>query len=176
MPNDLTAKRNLLNARADAPTSQRQKIASSGFTASIWTLSGVVLVACSSVEDFLGLDDGGGGGRAHYVQNSPVQGARLYFFAFDENGNGMLSDDEKLAQDAQYPEGFVTDASGAARNIPAEFYGEPFVAILDGAIDTETGAELSGELRSIANADDQHLLGLADYGLYCDSAGSESHA
>ena len=70
----------------------------------------------------------------------------------------MLSEAEKLAQDAQYPEGFVTDASGAARNIPAEFYGKPFVAILDGAIDTETGAELSGELRSIANADDQHLL------------------
>ena len=165
MPNDLTAKRNLLNARADAPTSQRQKLTSSGFTASIWTLSGVVLVACSSVEDFLGLDDGGGGGRAHYVQNSPVQGARLYFFAFDENGDGTLSEDEKLAQDAQYPEGFVTDASGAARNIPAEFYGEPFVAILDGAIDTETGAELSGELRSIANADDQHLLAspITDY-------------
>ena len=159
MPNDLTAKRNLLNARADAPTSQRQKLASSGFTASIWTLSGVVLVACSSVEEFLGLDDGGGGGgRAHYVQNSPVQGARLYFFAFDENGDGTLSEDEKAAQDAQYPEGFVTDASGAARNIPSEFYGKPFVAILDGAIDTETGAELSGELRSIANADDQHLL------------------
>ena len=165
MPNDLTAKRNLLNARADAPTSQRQKLTSSGFTASIWTLSGVVLVACSSVEDFLGLDDGGGGGRALHVQNSPVQGARLYFFAFDENGNGMLSDAEKAAQDAQYPEGFVTDASGAARNIPAEFYGEPFVAILDGAIDVETGAELSGELRSIANADDQHLLAspITDY-------------
>ena len=158
MPNDFTAKRNLLNARADAPTSQRQNLTSSGFTATIWTLSGVVLVACSSVEDFLGLDDGGGGGRAHYVQNSPVQGARLYFFAFDTDGNGMLSDAEKAAQDAQYPEGFVTDASGAARNIPSEFYGKPFVAILDGAIDAETGAELSGELRSIANADDQHLL------------------
>ena len=165
MPNDLTAKRNLLNARADAPTSQRQNLTSSGFTASIWTLSGVVLVACSSVEDFLGLDDGGGGGRAHYVQNSPVHGARLYFFAFDENGDGTLSEAEKAAQDAQYPEGFVTDASGAARNIPSEFYGKPFVAILDGAIDTETGAELSGELRSIANADDQHLLAspITDY-------------
>ena len=165
MPNDFTAKRNLLNARADAPTSQRQKLTSSGFTASIWTLSGVVLVACSSVEDFLGLDDGGGGGRAHYVQNSPVHGARLYFFAFDTNGDGTLSEAEKLAQDEQYPEGFVTDASGAARNIPAEFYGKPFVAILDGAIDTETGAELSGELRSIANADGDHLLAspITDY-------------
>ena len=158
MPNDFTAKRNLLNARADAPTSQRQNLTSSGFTATIWTLSGVVLVACSSVEDFLGLDDGGGGGRALHVQNSPVHGARLYFFAFDTDGDGTLSEDEKAAQDAQYPEGFVTDASGAARNIPAEFYGKPFVAILDGAIDAETGAELSGELRSIANADGDHLL------------------
>ena len=160
MPNDLTAKRNLLNARADAPTSQRQKLTSSGFTASIWTLSGVVLVACSSVEDFLGLDDGGGGGRAHYVQNSPVHGARLYFFAFDTDGTPGLSEDEKAAQDEQYPEGFVTDASGAARNIPVEFYGKPFVAILDGAIDVETGAEFPAntEYHSIPNADGDHLL------------------
>ena len=160
MPNDFTAKRNLLNARADAPTSQRQKLTSSGFTASIWTLSGVVLVACSSVEDFLGLDDGGGGGRALHVQNSPVHGARLYFFAFDENGDGVLDADDKAAQDEQYPEGFVTDASGAARNIPAEFYGEPFVAILDGAIDVETGAEFPAntEYHSIPNAAGDHLL------------------
>ena len=77
MPNDLTAKRNLLNARPEShpesrSESQRQKLASSGFTASIWTISGVVLVACGTVEDFLGLDDGGGGGgRSVHVQSSP---------------------------------------------------------------------------------------------------------
>ena len=66
MPNDLTAKRNLLNSRSESP---RQKLTSSGFTASIWTISGVVLVACGAVEDFLGLDDGGGGGgRSVHVQ------------------------------------------------------------------------------------------------------------
>ena len=160
MPNDLTAKRNLLNRRADAPTSQRQKLASSGFTASIWTISGVVLAACSStiedIEEFLGLDDGGdGGGNALHVQRSPVQGARIYF---DMDNDGVIDTDDITAQDEAFPQGFVTDAAGRAHNIPAVFQGLPFKAVLDGAIDADTRAELSGELRSIPNADDDHLL------------------
>ena len=160
MPNDLTAKRNLFNRRADAPTSQRQKLVSSGFTASIWTISGVVLAACSStiedIEEFLGLDDGGdGGGNALHVQRSPVQGARIYF---DMDNNGVIDTDDITAQDEAFPQGFVTDAAGRAHNIPAIFHGLPFKAVLDGAIDADTRAELSGELRSIPNADDDHLL------------------
>ena len=160
MPNDLTAKRNLFNRRADAPTSQRQKLVSSGFTASIWTISGVVLAACSStiedIEEFLGLDDGGdGGGNALHVQRSPVQGARIYF---DMNNDGMINAADITAQDEAFPQGFVTDAAGRAHNIPAVFHGLPFKAVLDGAIDADTRAELSGELRSIPNADDDHLL------------------
>ena len=156
MPNDLTAKRNLLNSRADdAPTSQRQKLASSGFTASIWTISGVVLVACGTVEDFLGLDDGGGGGgRSVHVQSSAVQGARIYF---DTDGGGV-GPAERTAQDALYPEGFITDATGEARGIPAEFYGKPFIADLSGAINVETGEALSGTLRSIPDANGDHTL------------------
>ena len=160
MPNDLTAKRNLSNRRADAPTSQRQKLASSGFTASIWTISGVVLAACSStiedIEEFLGLDDGGdGGGNALHVQRSPVQGARIYF---DMDNDGMINAADITAQDEAFPQGFVTDATGRAHNIPAIFHGLPFKAVLDGAIDADTGAPLSGELRSIPDADGDHRL------------------
>ena len=160
MPNDLTAKRNLSNRRADAPTSQRQKLVSSGFTASIWTISGVVLAACSStiedIEEFLGLDDGGdGGGNALHVQRSPVQGARIYF---DMDNNGMIDAADITAQDEAFPQGFVTDAAGRAHNIPAVFHGLPFKAVLDGAIDADTRAELSGELRSIPGANGDHLL------------------
>ena len=159
MPNDLTAKRNLLNSRDDVRSeSQRQKLASSGFTASIWTISGVVLVACGNIEDFLGIDDGGGGGgRALHVHKSPVQGARLYF---DVDGDGSVSTDEMDAQDAQHPQGFISDAEGRVFGVPAEFYGMPFEAHLDGAIDADTGESLSGSpvLRSIPNANGDHLL------------------
>ena len=143
----------------------RHKRASTGFTASVWTLSGVVLVACGSVEDFLGLDDGGGrgggnsaaSGGALQVQKSPIQGARLYF---DANGDGMLDAREKAAQDAQYPEGFITDATGRAHNIPDELHGLPFIADLSGAIDADTGEpfEADSYFRSIADANNEHIL------------------
>ena len=165
MPNDLKTQRNLLNLRPEScpesrpesrSESQRQKLASSGFTASIWTLSGVVLVACSNVEDFLGLDDGGGGGggRALHVHSSPVQGARIYF---DVDGGGV-SPAEMAAQDAEHPQGFISNAEGRVLGVPTEFYGLPFEAHLDGAFDAETGESLSGILHSIPNADEQHLL------------------
>ena len=146
----------------------RHKRASTGFTASVWTLSGVVLVACGSVEDFLGLDDGGGSGGGNsaasggalQVQKSPIQGARLYFYRFDANNNGMIDDTEKAAQDAQYPEGFITDATGRANNIPAELHGLPFIADLSGAIDADTGEPFpaNSHFRSIADANNEHIL------------------
>ena len=166
MPNDLTAKRNLLNSRDDVRSeSQRQKLTSSSFTASIWTISGVVLVACGNIEDFLGIDDGGGGGgRSVHVQNSPIQGARLYF---DADGDGTVSMDERAAQDAQHPQGFVTDATGEAHGIPGDLYGKAFVAVLDGAFDADTGAEFPAntEYQSIPNAAGDHLLAspITDY-------------
>ena len=153
MPNDL-AKRNLLNGRADS----RQKLTSSGFTASIWTISGVVLAACSSVEDLFGLGGGGGGGgggNTLHVQRSPVQGARLYF---DMDNDGDIDAADITAQDETFPQGFFTDATGQARNIPTIFQGLPFKAVLDGAIDADTGAELSGEMLSIPDANGAHRL------------------
>ena len=146
----------------------RHKRASTGFTASVWTLSGVVLVACGSVEDFLGLDDGGGSGGgslaasggALQVQKSPIQGARLYFYRFDADGDGVIDEREKAAQDAQYPEGFITDATGRAHNIPAELHGLPFIADLNGAIDADTGEVFpeNSYFRSIADANNEHIL------------------
>ena len=120
-----------------------------------WTISGVALAACGTFEDFLGLDDSGGGGNALHVQRSPVQGARLYF---DLDNDGDIDTDDETAQDALFPQGFVTDATGRARNIPAIFQGLPFKAVLDGAIDADTGAELSGAMLSIPDADGTHRL------------------
>ena len=161
MPNDLTAKRNLLNSRDDVRSeSQRQKLTSSSFTASIWTISGVVLVACGNIEDFLGIDDGGGGGgRALHVHKSPVQGARLYF---DVDGDGVIDASpngaDRMLQDAEHPQGFFSDAEGRVFNVPNEFYGTPFVAVLDGAFDADTGESLSGMLHSIPDENGQHTL------------------
>ena len=139
----------------------RKNIASAGLTAGVWTLSGVVLAACSStledIEEFLGLDDSAGGGRVLHVQRSSVQGARLYF---DMNNDGVIDASDAAAQDAVFPQGFVTDSTGRAGDIPAVFQDLPFKAVLDGAIDAETGIPLSGALHSIpdANANGYHRL------------------
>ena len=146
--------------RGVARLESRKKRASAGFTASIWTISGVVLAACSStiedIEKFFGLDDGGdGGGNALHVQRSPVQGARLYF---DMDNDGDIDADDISVQDAAFPKGFVTDSTGRAHNIPAIFHGLPFKAVLDGAIDADTGDSLSGALHSIPDANGYHRL------------------
>ena len=127
---------------------RRQNLASSGFTASVWTLSGVVLAAC-------GIFDDDEGGNALYVQKSPVQGARLYF---DLDNDGDIDADDMATQDALFPQGIVTDSSGRANNVPAIFQGLPFKAVLDGAIDADTGVELSGELFSIPAPNGAHRL------------------
>ena len=130
-----------------------------GGGAFVWTISGVVLAACGTVEEFLGLDDGGGGGNSLYVQKSPVQGARLYF---DTDDSGVITPEERTAQDAQFPEGFISDENGRVNNIPGIFYGKRFVAVLDGAIDGETGEALNlqqgTEYTSIPNANGDHTL------------------
>ena len=148
MPNNLTATRDLFNWR-DRELESHQRLVLSGFTASIWTLSGVVLAACDI------FDDDGRGGNTLHVQKSPVQGARLYF---DLDNDGDIDTDDIMAQDAVFPQGFVTDAAGRASNIPAIFQDLPFKAVLDGAIDADTGVALSGEMFSIPATNGAHRL------------------
>ena len=68
MPNDLTTQRNSLNWRTDT----RQPLENKGFFPRgggvfIWTISGLTLAACSDIEDFLGLDDGGASGPVRFM-------------------------------------------------------------------------------------------------------------
>ena len=148
MPNDL-AKRNMLESR--------KKLAASGFTASVWTISGVVLAACGTLDDALYGGGGGGGGTGNSisVNASPVQGAQVYF---DINGDGAVDADDIRLQDEQYPGGFITNFRGLVVNIPEELYGRRFIALLDGAFDAETGQELEGEYRSLAGENGEHLI------------------
>ena len=177
MPNDLTTKRNLLDAREDLRLESRRKLASSGFTASTWTLSGVVLVACGGAGkitdalcpnfDAAVLVSCGGGsppsGERHYVQSSPVQGARLYF---DMNNDKVINDDDIATQNGQYPEGFVTDANGEIAPIPLHLYGKSFVAYLDGAINADTGESFPAgtEYYSITHPSDEDDMPASDEG------------
>ena len=177
MPNDLTTKRNLLDAREDLRLESRRKLASSGFTASTWTLSGVVLVACGGAGEITDalcpnfdaavlVSCGGGSppsGERHYVQSSPVQGARLYF---DMNNDKDIDADDIATQNGQYPEGFVTDANGEIAPIPLHLYGKSFVAYLDGAINAETGESFPGGTKyySITHPSDEDDMPASDEG------------
>ena len=153
MPNDLNRNNHLID---DNDKSSRKKLTSSGFTASVWTISGVVLAACGSLDNLFS-DGGGGGARGNTVSvnASPVQQARIYF---DMTGDGNVDADDILIQDEQYPHGFTTDSRGLAHGIPDELYGRPFMAILDGAFDADTNQKLDGEYRSVPGADGRHSI------------------
>ena len=177
MPNDLTTKRNLLDAREDLRLESRRKLASSGFTASTWTLSGVVLVACGGAGEITDalcpnfdaavlVSCGGGSppsGERHYVQSSPVEGARLYF---DMNNDKVINDDDIATQNGQYPEGFVTDANGEVAPIPLHLYGKSFVAYLDGAINADTRESFPAGTKyySITHPSDEDDMPASDEG------------
>ena len=155
MPNDLNRNNHLIDA--DDQKQSRKKLTSSGFTASVWTLSGVVLAACGSLDDLF--SDGGGGARGTgntvSVNASPVQGARVYF---DMDGVDGVTDDDIALQDEQYPEGFITDAEGLAHNIPDALHGRAFVAILDGAFDAATDQQLEGRYYSSPDFYGRHVI------------------
>ena len=179
MPNEITKMdgkldENLLEQKhavgdtEDKPTKRRKALGNSGMTASVWTLSGVVLAACSAgdvtdaiedVEEFLGIGGGdggdGGGGRAVRVHSSPVQGARIYF-DIDEDGDIDAAD--IAAQNGRGLDEFITGADGRATGYPGEFHGRPFIALVDGATDSETGQVLEGQYRSYAPDGQPHLL------------------
>ena len=156
MPNDLNRNNHLIDAD-DQKQSRKKFAATSGFTASVWTLSGVVLAACGSLDDLF--SDGGGGSRGTgntvSVNASPVQGARVYF---DMDGVDGVTDDDIALQDEQYPDGFITDAEGLAHNIPDALHGRAFVAILDGAFDAATDQQLEGRYYSSPDFYGRHVI------------------
>ena len=134
---------------------RRLAIKSSGETVFVWTISGIVLAAC-------GGGGGGGGGFSSgpstrvptappvNVSDGPVSGARVYF---DTDGDGEVSAAEMEA------DGYRTGEDGQTERLPLAYRGAAFVAIVDGAIDTDTGKTLSGSYQSIASPDDgQHRI------------------
>ena len=156
MPNDLNRNNHLIDAD-DQKQSRKKFAATSGFTAGVWTLSGIVLAACGSLDDLF--SDGGGGSRGTgntvSVNASPVQGARVYF---DMDGVDGVTDDDIALQDEQYPDGFITDAEGLAHDIPDALHGRAFVAILDGAFDAATDQQLEGRYYSSPDFYGRHVI------------------
>ena len=155
MPNEFDTNKNQLDLFSYAESKQnqqdkRQNLASSGFTATVWTLSGVVLAACSLFED----DEGLGGGSVS-VNASPVRDARLYF---DIDGDGDVDENDVRIQNEQYPGGFTTDADGRATGIPIELLGRPYIADLNGAVDDATEHPLEGQYHSLQDEDGNHLI------------------
>ena len=156
MPNDLNRNNHLIDAD-DQKQSRKKFATTSGFTASVWTLSGVVLAACGSLDDLF--SDGGGGSRGTgntvSVNASPVQGARVYF---DMDGVDGVTDIDIARQDEIYPDGFITDAEGLAHDIPDALHGRAFVAILDGAFDAATDQQLEGRYYSSPDFYGRHVI------------------
>ena len=156
MPNEL---KNALKASTSHVTSNhtmsRQLPAAGSSTVSVmvWTISGIVLASCG------GGGGGGGGGLTvagrgpspNGVRNNgpiqvvdgPVEGSAVYF---DMNNDGRVSPDERAEQMENGRPMHMTDADGYVRN---GFINRFFIANVDGAIDTATGEELSGEYQSL---------------------------
>ncbi len=107
----------------------------------VWTISGLVLNACG------GGGGGSGGVRITTIQviDGPVHFASVYPASADTNEDGALSRSERLAYDGSGRSRHETNEKGEAYGIP---FG-PFIAVVDGAIDTDTNESLRGQYRSL---------------------------
>ena len=154
MPNEL---KNALKASTSHVTSNhtmsRQLPAAGSSTVSVmvWTISGIVLASCGGGGGGGGLTVAGRGPSPNGVRNNgpiqvvdgPVEGSAVYF---DMNNDGRVSPDERAEQMENGRPMHMTDADGYVRN---GFINRFFIANVDGAIDTATGEELSGEYQSL---------------------------
>ena len=137
----------------------RQKLATSGFTVSIWAMSGIVLAACSVIEGVRGISRHSVG-----VNASPVEGAHLYFAM---NGIDGVDEDDVRLQNARYPDGFITGADGRATGLPDQLHGRKFIAILHGARDSDTGQALVGAISCAGGCGRRLFYRLTDDGFDC---------
>ena len=135
---------------------------SSTVSVMVWTISGIVLASCGGGGGGITVAGGGSNGDGGFNARGgtasrgplspdiarvvgPVEGAAVYF---DMDGNGRVSARERVAQTQSNGDPmYITDANGYV-NAPIEFGDRFFIANVDGAIDTATGEELSGEYQS----------------------------
>ena len=80
------------------------------------------------------------------VVDGPVAGAEVFF---DLNGDGEVTDAEKDAQrDESGRSRYLTDEDGTV-DIPEQYVGRAFVAVVGSAYDIDSGERLEGEFRSL---------------------------
>ena len=169
MPNEIKNALKALTSHVTANHTMSRQLpvaGSSTVSVMVWTISGIVLASCGggggggaggsglSVSGSGSNGDGGGGGptssgptgRIARVVDGPVKDAAVYF---DIDGDGEVSDSERAEQTQNNRPMYITDANGYV-NAPIAFEGHFFIADVDGAIDTATGEELSGEYQSLS--------------------------
>ncbi|XDZ66520.1 beta strand repeat-containing protein [Alphaproteobacteria bacterium LSUCC0684] len=129
MPNEI---KNLFDSSKQVITAKPGKATPSrpreGYTGvMVWTMGGVVLAAC--VDSDHAADDL----NTAFVADGPVWGARVFA---DVDGNGRYDPGEPFG---------ITDETGYAEILPGNnLEGHPIIADVNGAIDVETGAQLTG--------------------------------
>ena len=144
MPNELKNPFSATTSLSSDPSRDfdktKSRIKSGGFTATVWTMAGMVLAACGGGTRYLevpgegsGIDGGGTvvvpTGNSVFVVDGPVEGAKI------------IIDGQVVG---------VTNAKGEAV-IDSDYEGRAFTVDLEGSRDVYTDRDLSGTFQSLAN-------------------------
>ncbi|MCE2517328.1 MAG: hypothetical protein J4F41_05690, partial [Alphaproteobacteria bacterium] len=124
---------------------RKPPIGSSTATVMVWTLSGIVLAACTTGKSGGGVE---AGASFVSVEDGAVSGAAVYF---DADGDGVITDADRsdpLNVDVYGNPRYVTGSDGTVEVEP-HLANTPFEADVDGAIDTATATVLAGKFRSL---------------------------
>ena len=108
------------------------------------------------------------------VTGGPVIGVGVFF---DLDGDGEITDTEKDTQrDESGRSRYLTGDDGTV-DIPGQYAGLAFVADVDGAYDTATGARLKGSLRSLDNGEGGIATPITDWiATYLEEVEGEANA
>ena len=108
------------------------------------------------------------------VTGGPVIGVGVFF---DLDGDGEITDTEKDTQrDESGRSRYLTGDDGTVE-IPGQYAGLAFVADVDGAYDTATGARLKGSLRSLDNGEGGIATPITDWiATYLEEVEGEANA